>query len=186
MRKMILILTLSLCASHVQAQGYPSGCETDRSNNTAAGAVIGGVAGALLGNAVSGRHKAPGTIIGGITGAVAGGAIGGSSNPCPQGYHYREEPVYHERDFWYGAPPTVYERIAFLRHRVEVLDNEGWLSPRESRSLFHRLAEIQRRNAYIRDQNDGYLPREASYHLNAELNDVARHLRWEEYRAQHG
>ena len=182
------------------AQDAPAGCvASGNPNGAAAGAVVGGVAGALLGNAVSGKHKAPGTILGGVTGALAGAAIGGSSGaPCPQGYVYRNGPPpervdldsdeprpSRDGDFWDGAPPRIHERISFLRRRVQMLDHDGWLSPRESEGLFHRLGEIDRREVAIRDRNDGVLPPEVREHLNDDLNEVARRLRWKEYRTEH-
>ncbi|MEF2554264.1 hypothetical protein VQ042_23555 [Aurantimonas sp. A2-1-M11] len=48
-----------------------SGCT--RTQQTIGGAAVGGVGGAVLGNAVAGTG---GAVIGGVGGAVAGGAIG--------------------------------------------------------------------------------------------------------------
>jgi hypothetical protein len=187
------------------AQDMPPGCvASGNPNGAAAGALVGGVAGALFGNAVSGKHnKAPGTILGGVTGALAGAAIGnsaGQGSPCPQGYVYRAAPRPQpvelesdqplppgasEGDVWYGAPPRIHERIIFLRRRVQMLDHDGWLSPRESEGLFHRLGEIDHREEAIRNRNDGVLPPEVRDHLNDDLNEVARHLRWKEYQTEH-
>jgi hypothetical protein len=185
------VLAVGLSAGGAQAQDVPPGCTaTGNPNGAVAGALLGGVAGALLGNAVGGRHKAPGTIIGGVTGAAAGAAIGGSQ-PCPDGYVYRAAPVREEvpppprDDFWYGAPASVHERIAFLRARVQKLDDDGWLSPRESTGLLHRLGEIAHREDAIRDDNGGHLPPEARDHLEGDLDGVAHRLRWREYRTQH-
>lgn len=78
-------------------------CENrQRSNNTAAGAVIGGVLGAVIGSNVAGRHdRGAGAVAGGALGAVAGAAIGNnaSTNPgsCPPGYVVRP-----------GAPAFAY------------------------------------------------------------------------------
>jgi hypothetical protein len=192
-----------LAGTSALAQDMPPGCvASGNPNGAAAGALVGGVAGALLGNAVSGKHKAPGTILGGVTGALAGAAIGnsaGQGNPCPQGYVYRAAPpqsaaldsdeplppVAREGDVWYGAPPRIHERIIFLRRRVQMLDRDGWLSPRDSEGLFHRLGEIDRREEVIRNRNDGVLPPEVRDHLNDDLNEVARHLRWKEYQTEH-
>ncbi len=189
-----LALSAALGTHGAQAQDVPRGCSPSGNGNGAvAGALLGGVAGALLGNAVSGRRKEGGTIIGGVTGAAAGAMIGGSQ-PCPEGYVYRAEPVrsedppprrYRDDNFWDGAPSDIDERIAFLRHRVEKLDGEGWLSPRETEGLNHRLSEIAHHDDAIRDDNGGELPRRARDRLNDDLNGVARRLRWKEYRTQH-
>jgi hypothetical protein len=188
-------LALGLGATGAEAQGVPPGCyRVGNPDGAAAGALLGGVAGALLGNAASGRHKAGGTILGGVLGASAGAAIGGSTGGvrCPDGYAYRAEPVVDEPGpvgpedaFWDGAPPSLRERIAFLRHRIERLDREGWLSPRESEGLFHRVSMIQHQEENIRNRHDGLLPPDARAQLSDELSDVSRHLRWKEYRTQH-
>jgi hypothetical protein len=89
-------------------------CVAERANNTAAGAVIGGVLGALVGSGVSGRYdRAGGAIAGGAVGAIAGGAIGNSAanNPsCPPGYIVRAgAPVFYPGPIYggavYAAPP---------------------------------------------------------------------------------
>ena len=187
-----VLLATSLSAA--QAQGVPPGCTAQGNPGGAVtGALLGGVAGALLGNAVSGHHKAGGTIVGGVTGAAAGAMIGGSQ-PCPQGYVYQgpppgaqplAEPVVARDDFWYGAPPSIRERIGFLRHRIDRLDSEGWLAPRESEGLRHRLGDVARRDEDLHARFGPELPPDARAHLNDELNEVARRLRWKEYQTQH-
>jgi uncharacterized protein YcfJ len=77
-------------------------CIAQRENSTAAGAVIGGILGAIVGGAAAGRYdRGAGIVAGGALGAVAGGAIGNASaaenNPnCPPGYVLRDgaEPFY--------------------------------------------------------------------------------------------
>jgi hypothetical protein len=76
-------------------------CVDRRNNNTAAGAVIGGVLGSIIGSGVAGRgsHFA-GAVVGGAVGATAGAAIGSSSTDmrgCPPGYIVAS-----------GAPAFVY------------------------------------------------------------------------------
>ncbi len=179
-----------------QAQGVPPGCvAVGNPDGAVAGALLGGVAGALLGNAASGRNKTPGTILGGVFGATAGAAIGGSTGGvrCPDGYAYRARPVLEEEPvrvvredaFWDGAPPSLRERIVFLRHRIERLDREGWLSPRETEGLSRRIALIRNQEENIRDRHDGMLPPDARAQLSDELNDISRKLRWKEYRTEH-
>ena len=194
MTALSVALTVGFYTFGAKAQDVPPGCTAaGNPGGAVAGALLGGVAGALLGNAVSGRHKAGGTIVGGVTGAAAGAMIGGSQ-PCPEGYVYRAAPVRSEdpppprfRDdgFWDGAPPSIHERIGFLRHRIERLDANGWLAPRESEGLRHRLSEIAGREEVVRDRNDGHLPPEVRDHLNDDLNGVAHKLRWKEYSTQH-
>lgn len=60
-------------------------CERARNNNTVAGALIGGIAGAVLGShSAARRHRGDGTALGAAVGAAAGGAIGRSSTRCNQ------------------------------------------------------------------------------------------------------
>lgn len=66
-------------------------CVAQRANDTAAGAVIGGILGAIIGGGLAGRYdRGAGVVTGGALGAIAGGAIGRSNaeqNPaCPPGY----------------------------------------------------------------------------------------------------
>jgi hypothetical protein len=81
-------------------------CVDKRNNNTAAGAIIGGILGAVVGSNVSGRHsKTGGSIIGGALGATAGAAIGSnsaSSSSCPPGYYARSGAP----GFGYGPGPV--------------------------------------------------------------------------------
>lgn len=98
-------------AQQVQDQRYETyaedwserNCVRARSNATA-GAVIGGVFGALLGSSVAGRHdRGAGAFVGGVVGAAGGAAIGDSSRNdtspgCPPGYVVRG-----------GAPAFYYE-----------------------------------------------------------------------------
>ena len=83
-------------------------------NNTGAGAVIGGLLGALVGSGVSGRgDHGTGALVGGIAGAAGGAAIGSESanatSPgCPPGYVVRGgAPVFaydYGPDYLYAAP----------------------------------------------------------------------------------
>lgn len=86
-------------ARYAQAvqQWSAENCVQQRNNNAAAGAIVGGVLGALVGSSIAGRgNHAAGAVFGGATGAIAGASIGASqtSPGCPPGYVVRE-----------GAPP---------------------------------------------------------------------------------
>jgi hypothetical protein len=79
-------------------------CVDRRNNNTAAGAVIGGILGALIGSGVAGHHeRGQGAVVGGVLGAGAGAVVGSSStdsSQCPPGYAMSPgAPV-----FAYGGP----------------------------------------------------------------------------------
>jgi YMGG-like Gly-zipper len=88
---------------HDQHVANQQQCQRARNNNTVAGAVIGGIAGAVLGsNAAARGHRSDGTAVGAAVGAFTGGAIGRSSTRCnevPQGGY---DPYYGDRDGYYG------------------------------------------------------------------------------------
>jgi hypothetical protein len=168
-------------------------------NSTAQGALLGGVAGALLGSSVAGRNnRGQGAVLGGVSGAVVGGVIGNSREQgvaCPEGYSYRAPPpVYDDEprvpgaaygDVWYGGPPHLAERIAFLRGEIARVDQDGWLSPRERGRLYHRLDDIQAEQERIRYQTGGYLPPPDRARLFDQLNDLGRHIHWDDYISAH-
>jgi len=100
-------------------------CVEERDRNVAAGAVIGGVFGALLGSGVAGPHdRGAGAVVGGLAGALAGSAIGASATSpgCPPGYVVR-----------YGAPPFAppvfvggYAYTAPPGYRPWIWDGRHW------------------------------------------------------------
>lgn len=60
-------------------------CARVRNGNTAAGAVVGGLLGAVLGSQAAARgHRTDGSVLGAVVGATAGGAIARSSTRCGQ------------------------------------------------------------------------------------------------------
>jgi hypothetical protein len=90
-------------------------------SNAGAGAVIGGIFGALVGNGLSGRHdRGAGTLAGAAIGAVGGAAIGdttrGQTSPgCPPGYVVRRE-----------APPLAYDAGYYADYSYAA---PGWYRP---------------------------------------------------------
>lgn len=85
------------------------------SGNTATGAVIGGLFGALLGSSIAGRDdRGAGALMGGIAGAAGGAAVGSAqdnatSPGCPPGYVVRSgAPAFYydgwNADYYYAAP----------------------------------------------------------------------------------
>ncbi len=83
MRKFFLIATaLTLPAL--------AGCATERENNAAGGAILGGTAGAIIGGATSGTVG--GAAVGGVIGAAGGAIVGSALTPhrrCVRyGYDY--------------------------------------------------------------------------------------------------
>ena len=77
------------------------GCNTyDSGDRAMAGAGIGGITGALLGNAVS--HNAGGTLLGAGVGAASGAVIGAATTPVPR-YGYAFPPPPPRYGYQYGS-----------------------------------------------------------------------------------
>ena len=93
-------------------------CVRQEQNRTAAGAIIGGVLGAVIGsNVTRGRDRGAGAVVGGALGAVAGGAIANNQGPgCPPGFVIRSGAP----GFYYGPPPGA---------AVVVYDAPTWYNP---------------------------------------------------------
>ena len=89
MKKTLLVMVALLAgAVSAQAQIYTS--------STAQGAVLGGVAGAIIGNNSGGRHAPEGALIGAVAGALIGNAVGNQSRT-----------VYVQSTPTYTPPPQV-------------------------------------------------------------------------------
>jgi len=82
---------------HVQQQQY---CSQRRNSNTAAGAVIGGIAGAVLGSQAAARgHRTDGSVLGAVVGATAGAMIGRSNTRCAQVPQGSYDPYYGQTQY---------------------------------------------------------------------------------------
>jgi hypothetical protein len=193
MKKSLLISGLMALAipGAALAQPYDPGCVRSNQNNQVAGTVLGALGGALLGNAIAGRgHKEDGAIVGGLGGAVAGNVIAGSrNNPCPAGYYYAPPPAPPppppppppRRDFWYGGPQDIHDRIEFLQDRIHHAIDGGWLSPREVDRIndeMHRIRDEDRRLEY---QDYGHLRPEDREYLQGLLDNLSQRLHWAEH-----
>jgi hypothetical protein len=104
---------------HDQHVANQQSCQRARNGNTAAGAALGGIVGAVLGSQVAARgHRTDGSVLGAVVGATAGGAIGRANTRCygtPQGSYdpysgqardpYSQDPYYRgDNDDLYGGP----------------------------------------------------------------------------------
>ncbi|MFI4973933.1 MAG: hypothetical protein ACHP84_05275 [Caulobacterales bacterium] len=118
-------------------------CVEQRQNNTAAGAVIGGILGAIIGGGLSrgydrGSSVAAGAVIGGTAGAAIGHSANADNANCPPGYALRAgaepfypgpvygevlyaAPVWYDPWIWYGNHwiyrPYPYHRYWYRTHR---------------------------------------------------------------------
>jgi hypothetical protein len=89
---------------------YDDDCRHGRQGNTVAGAIIGGIAGAVIGRSVAGHvDRGPGTVAGAALGGTIGAGIGNSASHCDRydrhdhrDYYYnRREPYsYYRRDYY--------------------------------------------------------------------------------------
>lgn len=116
-------------------------CVRQEQNRTAAGAIIGGVLGAVIGSSIAGRYdRGAGAVVGGGLGAIAGGAIANNSGPgCPPGFVLRAgAPA-----FAYGPPPGG---------AVVVYDAPTWYNP----WLWYNGAWIYRPYPYHRYWGERY------------------------------
>ena len=178
------------------AQSYDPGCVRSNQDNRAAGTVLGAIGGALIGNAVAGRHdKGAGTVIGGIGGAVAGNAIAGANNhPCPAGYVYAQPPAAAApppprafdrqgggRDFWAGSPQGIHERIDFMQERVDRATRSGWVSRREARGITGEMGRIRSEERRLRDQDRGRLSPPDRDYLQSLLDNLSQRIHWAEH-----
>jgi opacity protein-like surface antigen len=165
MRKMILIAGLALATLAAPAMASAqTACEANRQDDRVAGTIIGGIAGAIFGNAIAGHgHRSDGTAVGAVGGALIGNQLARSDTPCygaygrSNGYGYAPAPAYREparfdedqryapdRDYGRGYAPTGYQP-------------QGYPNPRsydDRRSYgygYSRECRIETRSFYERD-----------------------------------
>lgn len=180
---------VTTAAVPAMAQPYDSACVRSNQDNQVTGTILGAIGGALIGNAVAGRHdKGAGTAIGAIGGGVAGNAIAGANNhPCPAGYVYQgppgppPPPPPGRHEFWQGAPGNIHERIDFVQGRIDTFARSGWISPNETRDAYGELNYIrdELRRLMYRDGAD-LNPPDRDY-LQGMLDHLSRRLHWEEH-----
>jgi hypothetical protein len=196
MRKLLLAASFAaIAAIPAVSQAQSTACQREARSDRAAGTIVGGVAGALLGSAIAGNSSnTEGTIIGGVAGAIAGNQIAKSGNRCPQGYYEvpTTAPVYRDdynsyydarggfnRDrFWAGAPTNVYDRIAFLEQRVRRGIDNGAITRREADRAFADISRLRRdADRMRRDRYGRYNPRDEAM-IQRRLDDVSQQIRW--------
>jgi hypothetical protein len=185
MRKALILASLMAVVTApvaASAQPYDPGCVRSNQQNNAAGTILGGIAGAVLGSAIAGRgsHGA-GAVVGGIGGAVAGNAIASSNDhPCPAGYYYAPPPP--PNGFWAGAPGGIHARIDFMQHRIDQTAQSGWLAPREIDRLNGELNSVRGEDQRLHQQDGGPLRPEDLAYLQQRLDHIANELHWMEHR----
>lgn len=124
-------------------------CEASRERRTAGGAIIGGLAGAIIGrNAADRGVRGEGTILGAVVGAVAGGAIGRGTAECqdaPEGSYDphtgRPYDQYGRGDGYYGDDELAGGPYA-----------DGYYRDDYGRDC--RMRDVMRRDRYGREYRD--------------------------------
>jgi hypothetical protein len=180
-----------LIAGLVAAVAMPSlafaqpGCVRSNNQTTGTGAVLGALGGALIGNALGGRHsRGIDTAAGAVAGGVAGGALAsGYNQPCAEGY-YRPgppPPAYGPGPggFWAGAPVGIRERIDFLQNRVNRAASAGRIGPREAGDFNRDLDGIRHQTMDLRARDGGHLTPPDRDYLQQRLDAVSERLHWD-------
>jgi hypothetical protein len=99
MRKTLWVAGIAAAALFPSLAFAQNSCEQQKHDQRTAGTVIGGVAGAVLGNAVSrGGGKTGGTILGAVAGAAVGNQLARSNADCSHAYGY-----YDNNNQWHAT-----------------------------------------------------------------------------------
>jgi uncharacterized membrane protein YebE (DUF533 family) len=170
-------------------------CEQQAQNKKVEGTVIGGVLGALAGNAIGrGGGRTGGTIIGGVAGAAVGNNL--SRTHCPDGYAEVQDPNYipppppveygtnyapppPPQAYWRSAPSSLHERFDWLQARIDRSRSDGTISPREADYGQRELGDIRRMAQELRDRDGGELNEADRAYVQSRLDTLSQRLRWE-------
>ena len=100
-------------------------CERRQDNNTIAGALLGAIAGGVIGSNVAGRgNRSEGAVLGAVVGGVAGGAIGRNTANCDErGYYYTYNQTVPYRESRYYRSGR-YDRNYYVRQRCRLAQVE--------------------------------------------------------------
>jgi uncharacterized protein YcfJ len=109
-------------AQPYRGYGYDNDCRSDGT----AGAVIGGIAGAVLGSNLAAHHggRAGGAALGGIAGALIGNGIARSNDNCRSYGQAYSAPVYGYSDSYAYGYDRAYERRDYDHDRPDY-DRDG-------------------------------------------------------------
>jgi len=169
-------------------------CEAQAHDNKVAGTVVGGVLGALAGNALSrGGGRTGGTIIGGVAGAAIGNNL--ARTHCPDGYAEVNDPdyvppptygpdvapppaAYDSGTFWRQAPQGIHERIDWMQSRIDHSRENGSLDPRQIGYAEHDLNDIRHMDGDLRGRDGGRLSEADRSYLQSRLDTLGQNLRW--------
>jgi hypothetical protein len=115
---------------YYDAQGryYYDPCKRDQNNRAVAGAVVGGILGAVVGNGLAARGvRTEGALIGGGVGAVGGAVVGHSTAACTPGQTYPQSSSYDGGYRQYGYDDGRYDGRydSAYDSRYDDWDNDG-------------------------------------------------------------
>ncbi len=192
-RGVLLASALALAATP-SISAAQTRCEAQAHDNKVAGTVIGGVLGALAGNALShGGGRTGGTIIGGVAGAAIGNNL--ARTHCPDGYAEVTDPdyvpppaydtnapppppAYDAGAFWRQAPQGIHERIDWMQSRIDHSRDNGSLDPRQLGYAQHDLNDIRHMDGDLRARDGGQLSEADRGYLQSRLDNLGQNLRW--------
>ena len=130
----VVIAALAAGAIATPSLAQPYGYDRDCRSNAAAGTILGGIAGAVLGSNLAAHHggRSGGAAIGGVAGALLGNSIGRSSSSCD--YRGYSSGYYAQPGYAYAEPAYVYARPAYSygyearydRDRYRGHDRDDW------------------------------------------------------------
>jgi hypothetical protein len=170
------------------------GCAQQRHGNEVAGAIVGGIAGAAIGNGAS-HDRGAGTALGALAGGALGAGIGGAATNCedggppppppPPSYGPppREAPAYYEGgppddgDGWRGGfhgYPQFRDEEAHIRAEIEDGRHEGWLGDDQARYFHHQLEWIDSREMREFNEHGWDLPPWDQQQIRASLDRIDR------------
>lgn len=80
--------------------------------------------------------------------------------------------------FWRGAPDSPYERLRFLRARVDHGLADGSLDRREASRVYHELDGVEQWIHHMHWEDAGRLSPGQRAQVQARLDGISRQIRW--------
>jgi hypothetical protein len=169
-----ILATGAAIPSIAAADPYDSSyCDHQRQGNQVAGAVVGGVAGALIGHGVAGHDdRGAGTAVGAVAGGTVGAGLGGAATHCDEPYDAR----YYGSDYRHGfhGYPQFRDEKAHIRAEIDEGLHEGWLDDRQATYFHHELQRVEYREAREFGDHGWELPPWDQQQIRATLDRIDR------------
>jgi hypothetical protein len=179
-------LSAAAVAPSIAAADPYDNCDQARQANQVAGAVIGGVAGAVVGHGVAGHDdRGAGSAVGAVAGGSLGAGLGGAATHCDAPYDASyDRGDYHHR--FYGYPQFRDEK-AHIRAEIDQGVHQGWLGDDQATYFYRQLQRVEYRETREFGDHGWSLPPWDAQQIRASLDridhgvDRARdyaHSRW--------